>query len=246
MANEQRRPTPTPEGAQPQPQTVTLTVDQFTSIVDKAVQDAVAKAGTAPAARRRPTNRDFELQNMGTGRQSQEDVVALATAMGPTTHYQGFLPFPPEHVAARDLNEHSALINRIEAHGYVVSLDRVEFRVRYEPTRMEYRGDRQVKVLNTGKDGQLPPEPKEAQPLIRKLLETEPRFSRIWIERWVNRKPITGDRQLDDLAAEDQHRSIIQNQRDLELSRAEAAILPTGEGLGYLQPALDTREAAIG
>lgn len=249
-----------PEAAE----TVTLTIDHISSIVNNAITQAVdralasvpqaqqvgmpaalaAQAGAAPppGQPRRLTNRDFEMQNMGIGRQTQEDVVALATSVGPVTHKHGFLPFPPEDVAEKDFEEHRMLINRIESFGYVVSLDRVEFRVRYEPTKIEIRGERQVKIAV---DPKTIPEPPDAQSIIAQLLNADPRFSRIWIQKWVNKKPITGDRLLDDLAAEDVHQSMLASQRVAELARAEIAITPYGEGLGYLKNLCQGRVATI-
>lgn len=232
-----------------QPETVTLTVSNITNIVDQAVSQALARfQTTAPAStpapagpRRRLTNRDFAMMNTGKGRQTQEDVVAIASSVGPVTHEAGFIPHPPEDVASKDFTEHKTLIDLVEEFGYVVSLDRVEFRARWEPTKLEYRGDHQVKVRILP----VPDEPQEARPLLEQLFNTEPRFSRIWIERWIKGKPVTGDRQIDALAAEDAHQSLVARQRDLELTRVETSVATPG-GLDYLDNLGTGKVAAIG
>lgn len=242
---------PPPSPPDNEPEKYILNADQITNIVNAAVEKALSARPTqvhvnalsAPSTvRRRMTNRDFQLLNTGKGRQTQEDVVALATSMGPVSHEVGFIPHPPEDVASKDFQEHRTIIDQVEALGYVVALDRVEFTVRWEPTELQIRGENQVKVKL---DPTTHPEPESAEPLIDKLLNTEPRFSRIWLEAWVRGKPITGDRQIDQLAAEDSHQSMVSKQRDIELGRVERLKDVPG-GLDYLDNIGVGQQAVIG
>lgn len=247
LTKDQSQPRPDNE-----PEKVTLTVDQLTGIVDAAVEKALSTRPTQvhateptpdiPPIRRRMTNKDLQLLNTGKGRQTQEDVVALATSMGPVTHEPGFIPHAHESVAAKDFQEHRTLIDKIEALGYVVALDHVEFTVRWEPTELQMRGEHQVKIKL---DPTTHPEPESAKPLIDQILNTEPRFSRIYLQAWVRGKPITGDRQIDQLAAEDSHQSMIAQQRDTELRRVESLKSVPG-GLDYLDNVGVGKQATIG
>lgn len=204
---------------------VTLGVSDIASIVDNAVQRAVAQALAArppaslPATTPGPRimkNRDFELQNMGQGRQTQEDVVTLATTVGPVTHGRGFIPSPPEYVAHRDMEEHRSLINQIEQMGYVVYLDRVEFHARWEPTKSEIQDNKRVRVRVFDQK-----EPPQANPLLLKLEDLDARNSRIWIQTWLKGKFISGERQIDEIASDEQHKTQLVALRDQELAKVE-------------------------
>ena len=101
----------------------------------------------------------------------------------------GFIPAVPEHVQARDLDEQSGVINKLQGFGYRVTLDRVDFGVVFEPTDDEGVVVKGVK------------EPEEAKPYINALLNADARNSRIWLQAWFNNRTLTGERQIDEAAA---------------------------------------------
>jgi hypothetical protein len=179
--------------------TVELTVSQLEGLVDgavkKALEAAPAPAPAAPPAPQRMTNADFIHMGSNPLRQTQEDVTMTALTVGPASHGGEFMPCVPEYVATKDRDDHRPLINEIEALGYVVELHGVEFQARFEPTDED-------KVLL--KDAKEPP---EAAPLIQRLQKSEPLNSRVWLQKWFDGKPVSGERTIDEMVADVKHGS---------------------------------------
>ena len=184
--------------------TVTMTAQQIQDIAEAAVKKARREWEKAAPAAPRLTNADLRAQAQGPERQTQEDVAMTAMTVGPVSHGEGHYAKPPEFVTARDFTEHSALINRVRALGYVVTLDGVEFDARYEPVKKEVIDGRQVDVAL---DPEKHPPPLEAADLLAQLRETDPRNSRVWITQWMGGKIVSGEHQLDSMTADDQHKA---------------------------------------
>ena len=208
-----------------------MSASQIQSIIQKAIaEDRASRPETvAPSAgRTRMRNADLVAQTGGIGRQTQEDVTTRALTVGPVTHEDGFLPAVPEFVATRDLDGQKPLIEKLEEMGYVVSLQGVEFRARWEPTEEKAVGDKIVRrVVNK-------PEPDEAKPLLDRLAAAEAYHSQIYLQGWVKSRLITGERRIDELAAESQHQDAIDSLRNQELANLESNALTPG-GLAHLE-----------
>jgi len=184
--------------------TVTMTPQQVQEIAEAAVNKARREWETTDKAAPRLTNADLRAESSGPSRQTQEDVAMMAMTVGPVSHGEGHYAKPPEFVADRDFSEHSSLINRVRALGFVVTLEGVEFDARYEPTKKEMNDGRMVDVAV---DPDKNPPPPEAAELLSQLRETDPRNSRVWITNWLGGKIVSGEHQLDSMTADDQHKA---------------------------------------
>ena len=249
---------PKPSDPAPSPtQTVTLTLEEIGKLTQQAAEAAVAKfqATILPqgqpqtAGPRRMTNAEFAAQGHDPGKQTQEDVAVVAATVGPASHYPGFVPHVPEVIAKRDLDAHNALIGRLEGMGYVVYLDRVEFKARWEPTESKMMGDKVVRARKFAEDGvSNPPEPKGAAPMLAKLYALDAQHSRLWLLGWQRGKAPSGDRTIDDMAAAENRQGSLAAIRGNELSKVESGSFSHldnlgGEGLGMENQKLAPMEA---
>ena len=207
--------------------TVTMTPAQIQEIAEAAVNKARRAWQAEERAAPRLRNVDLQAQAQGPDRQTQEDVALTAMTVGPVSHPKGHYARPPEAVSARDFSENSALIGKVTALGYVVTLNGVEFDARYEPTKKVVSDGRQVDVaLDPAKH----PPPPEAAELVAQLRETDPIYSRVWITKWLGGKVVSGERQLDNLTAEDQYAAKVK-----ALQSVEAGDLSGLDNLGGME-----------
>ena len=200
---------------------VELTVSQLENLVDGAVKKALAAAPApapaAPSAPQRLTNADFRHMGSNPLRQTQEDVTMTALTVGPASHGSQFLPCVPEYVATKDRDDHRPLINEIEALGYVVELHGVEFIARFEPTD-------ENKVFLKGTK-----EPAESAALIKQLEKSEALNSRVWLQKWFQGKPVSGERTIDEMVADVKHGSPAE-----VISTVQSQIASGVESFGHL------------
>lgn len=202
-------------------QTIALTESQLQQMMENAARSAVAAMSHQQNGERRVyRNTDFQRQAAVKSGQTQEDVERLAAATGGCAHYDGFLPAVPEFVVVRDLSTHARLIGELANHGYVVMPNGVELSARFEPTK-----DR---LLENGKVVRVPDPDRRETPEGRKLLktldETELTASRIFIQRFISGRGITGDRQVDDLVSEDSEKAKVNALASMVMSNAEAGL----------------------
>ena len=230
-----KEPSPSPQ------QTVTLTLEEVAKLSQQAAEAAVAKFAASHPAQGQPggagakrmTNADFAAMGKPEGTQTQEDVAVLAATVGPVTHHPGFVPHVPEVVSKRDLDAHNVLIGKLEGMGYVVYLDRVEFKARWEPTEAKQVGDRVVRARKFAADGVSdPPEPDAAKPLLTNLRALDAQHSRIWLMGWRRGKAPSGDRQIDELAAAENKQSTLQAIRTQEMAKVEGGSFAHLDNLG--------------
>ena len=182
---------------QPDSGTVTLKKADLQDMISKAVGDAVRQVVAVTPKERRLRNADFAVGDIGNAIQTQEDVSRIATTVGPASHGKDFIPAVPEFVVERDREQHRALISKLEAFGYVVVLHGVEWGVRWDPVKVERHDGRTHRISIEA------PEPEEAKPFIAALDALDAPNSRVWLTRWKGRKPLTGDRQVDEAVAVD-------------------------------------------
>jgi len=205
--------------------TISVTESQLQEMLERTANAAVERALASVPKQEAPQKRVFRNEDfvaqMGTGnRQNQEQVTQLSLVTGGCSHPPGTLPAVPEFIVSRDLETHRTLISQLEVLGYVVMPVGVELRAYWRPTKKEMLDGRKIVMIPD--DGR--PEPAEAKPLLAELAQAELTASRIYIQRFASGRGITGDRQMDDLVADDSQRSQIQMVANQVLAAAQSGL----------------------